>query len=92
MLNVYCGLTENIYAIEVHLTSNVYRDCHGIYIYVCGCGQDENCRLCLYEMQMRTCDCRLDWVYVTLKYDCVLVNRWVYGELMGVLTIGCTLR
>ena len=64
-MNVHCGLTENIYiciGIEVDLMLNAYCDRHGIYIYVCGCGQDENCRLCLYEMQMRSCDCRLDWV------------------------------
>ena len=49
------------------------------YIYVCvDVDRTKNCRLCLYEMQMWTCDCRLDWVYVTLKYDCVLVNWGVY--------------
>ena len=55
VLNVHCGLTENIYiciGIEVDLMLNAYCDRYGIYIYVCGCGQDENCRLCLYEMQM----------------------------------------
>ena len=84
VLNVYCGwLKIYIYTwIEVDLMLNAYCDCLGIYICVCGCRQDDNCRLCLYEMRMWTCDCRLDWVYVILKYDCVLVNweaLWLYS-------------
>ena len=41
VLNVHCGLTENIYiciGIEVDLMLNAYCDCHGIYICVCGRG------------------------------------------------------
>ena len=76
---------KNIYTwIDVVLMLNAYCDCLGIYIYInmYGCRQDDNCRLCLYGMWMWTCDCRLDWVYVILKYGCVLVNwgvLWLYS-------------